>query len=273
MEATPGADDGLFRGSFSANGLRLVTGSLGTTARIWDISGAEVAVLRGHSGEVVSAALSDDGSHALTTSRDGTVRLWGPKGESLAVFREGSWDVVSAISPRGARVVTASGDTAHLWNFNGSEVGSMHLPDDQIGVLEFSEDGSRILGVGSKSVRVWNDSGTPLSGPRRNPGRLLGAKLTRTDVVVLTERDHDLLLWDLAGQLLAVLHHPSAIRSIFLAQGASRILTTAVDSTIRVWRVRSEDVLRAGEARLVRELTPEERSRYDEALPADLQKR
>jgi WD40 repeat protein len=44
---------------FSPDGLRIITASRDATARIWDTaSGAELAVLRGHPGAVLSAAFN-----------------------------------------------------------------------------------------------------------------------------------------------------------------------------------------------------------------------
>jgi WD40 repeat protein len=53
-----------------------VTASADGTARLWNLSGEELAVLEGHTDWVWSAAFSPDGERLLTASDDGTARLW-----------------------------------------------------------------------------------------------------------------------------------------------------------------------------------------------------
>jgi WD40 repeat protein len=46
-------------------------------ARLWDAgTGAQLAVLRGHQGEVLSALFDPSGVRVLTASEDGTARIW-----------------------------------------------------------------------------------------------------------------------------------------------------------------------------------------------------
>jgi hypothetical protein len=62
---------------FSPDGKRVVTTSLGNTARIWDAaSGMEIALLESHASAVQSAGFSPDGNRVVTASLDNSVRIW-----------------------------------------------------------------------------------------------------------------------------------------------------------------------------------------------------
>ncbi len=67
----------------------MVTASSDSTARIWDgESGKEIAVLKGHTGSVQSAAFSPDGKRVVTTSSDATARIWDAEsGKEIAVLK------------------------------------------------------------------------------------------------------------------------------------------------------------------------------------------
>src|SRR5262249_31973075 len=97
---------------------RLASASKDGTLKIWDgTTGQEALTLKGHTGEVYTAAFSADGRLA-SVSADQTVRLWdvaaaretaafkGHKGAAYAV----------AVSPDGKSVASASQDkTEKIW--------------------------------------------------------------------------------------------------------------------------------------------------------------
>ena len=71
---------------FSPDGKRVLTAGADATARTYDAAtGAELAVLRGHDGDVMSAAFSSNG-WIVTTSSDRSVRLWTAFGTPQALI-------------------------------------------------------------------------------------------------------------------------------------------------------------------------------------------
>jgi serine/threonine protein kinase len=83
------------------------------------IADTSLAELRGHGGDVTSAAFSPDGTRIVTASRDQTARVWDAvTGASLAELTgHTEWLLSAAFSPDGTRIVTASEDgSARVWD-------------------------------------------------------------------------------------------------------------------------------------------------------------
>jgi WD40 repeat protein len=119
VACTAGAADGVTSMLFSPDKRFVASGYFDNTVRLVDlVTGAEWAVLRGHTGNVWSIAFSPDSRIMATASADHTVRLWDVKtGEPLAVLEGHTWDVNSvAFSPDGALLAAGSADgTISLW--------------------------------------------------------------------------------------------------------------------------------------------------------------
>ncbi len=94
---------------------------------MWDLSGQQLAILKGHQNYVYSAKFSPDGQRIVTASFDSTVRVWDLSGQLLAELQGHQNYVRSAnFSPDGQRIVTASDDnTAIVWNVES--VGNLDL--------------------------------------------------------------------------------------------------------------------------------------------------
>jgi WD40 repeat protein len=101
--------------SYSPNGMRVVTGSVDKTVRIWDVeSGAVVGEpLTGHRWGVRSVAYSPDGRHIISGSDNHTIRIWDAKtGAAIRNPLEGHthWVWSVAYSPDGQHIISGSTD-------------------------------------------------------------------------------------------------------------------------------------------------------------------
>ena len=61
---------------FSNNGRRLLSASLDTTCRLWDVKSGESLLVLEHPGQVQDAAFSPDESLIATANANGRVRIW-----------------------------------------------------------------------------------------------------------------------------------------------------------------------------------------------------
>ncbi|NWR05105.1 DAW1 factor, partial [Paradoxornis webbianus] len=63
--------------SFNPQSTLLATGSMDTTAKLWDVEkGEEVATLNGHSAEIIALSFNTTGDRIITGSFDHTVAVW-----------------------------------------------------------------------------------------------------------------------------------------------------------------------------------------------------
>jgi WD40 repeat protein len=215
-----GHTDRVSSGKFSADGMRLLTGSMDRTARIWDIaSGKAITVLPLHADGVNDASFSPDGTRVVTASRDGTARIWdAATGRMILVLAyHGSSrlsdDVHTAVfSPDGARVLTGSAD------------GSARIWDAKLGKMVTVLSGHK--GVVSSAVFSPN-------------GRLVVTTEEAEFVNQLLDRtgESTARVWDAqTGKMLFVLRgHANSITGATFGADGRRLLTGSEDKTVRIW--------------------------------------
>src|SRR5262249_32957580 len=92
------ANDIIYRGSWSPNGMLLVTAGYDGFARIWDIEKSRPVRSLNHHKPVTSVAFSPDGNGIATGDWDGTARIWERKTGRLVRTIRGSQAFVGAVS-------------------------------------------------------------------------------------------------------------------------------------------------------------------------------
>ncbi|NXY28280.1 DAW1 factor, partial [Pomatorhinus ruficollis] len=126
--------------SFNPQSTLLATGSMDTTAKLWDVEkGEEVATLNGHSAEIIALSFNTTGDKIITGSFDHTVAVWdvgtgSPKKQSVPCLCVQLWDAATGthiatlaahsrevldvcFDYAGQRIATASADgSARVYN-------------------------------------------------------------------------------------------------------------------------------------------------------------
>ncbi len=264
-DAVSGAEVVVMRGheaevvsaAFSPDGKRVVTASSDGTARIWDASEhrsqfweaaglAEIAVLRGHGAEVVSAAFSPDGTRVVTASRDSTARIWdATSGAEVAVLSGHGAELVSAaFSSDGTRIVTASTDnTARIWDAaSGVEIVVLQGHEGPVWSAAFSPDGKRGLTASEDATaRIWDAvSGAEIAVLLGHSEVAKSAAFSPDGARVITASlDETARIWDAAsGVEVAVLRgHMGPVWSAAFSPDGGRVVTASWDDTVRIWEV------------------------------------
>lgn len=234
--------------SFSPDSKRLLTASEDKTARVWDIeTGIEVTVCKGHDGPVKAACFSQDGLRIVTVSEDNTARVWDAvTGDEIAVLKthtdanKGVSFETASFSQDGRRILTNSGDSAHLWDAATGRLVTVRTKGLGWFVTDamFSPDGTRILTGGDEVASILDaKDGRQLAVLRGHTATLRSASFS-TDGrrVVTASDDRTARLWDTeTGHQLAVLEdHDDAVWTACFSHDGACVLT-ASHKTARVW--------------------------------------
>ncbi|NXS52140.1 DAW1 factor, partial [Brachypteracias leptosomus] len=144
--------------SFNPQSTLVATGSMDTTAKLWDVEkGEEVATLSGHSAEIVVLSFNTSGDRIITGSFDHTVAVW-----DVGTGRKQN---VLIMMPTNNKVVAKyelqKSDpylSLQLWNaVTGTHVATLTGHGDEILDVCFDYAGQRIATASADgSARVYN---------------------------------------------------------------------------------------------------------------------
>ncbi|MCX6269177.1 MAG: hypothetical protein NTW16_17790 [Bacteroidetes bacterium] len=226
-------------------GRKIVSASFDSTARIWDMNGKELAVLKGHHQKVMFARFSPDGRYIVTSSIDSTVRLWDTTGRLLQTIKDKDQrNYIAGFSPDGKYIVTASmAGTGTIWDFNKETLrcekhGSLTGHESTINSIHFSSDSKYIATTSyDKTARIWDFSGTCVAVLKGHTGFLRDIGFSPDNMRVVTSSDDATArIWDLSGKELQVLakHTGGVTRSDFTPDGRF-IITVSDDGSAIIW--------------------------------------
>jgi WD40 repeat protein len=77
--------------SFSPDGKTLASAGFDGTARLWNLSGQQLAQFQAHQGWFWSVSFSPDGKTLATAGVDGTAKLWRVEGLDELLVRGCDW--------------------------------------------------------------------------------------------------------------------------------------------------------------------------------------
>jgi WD40 repeat protein len=263
-----GHTNGVRTYAFSPDGLRLASGSIDRTARMWDAAtGTQLAVCKGHASTIHSATLSSDGARLVTASADGMVRQWDAKTglEVEPPYDRHSADLNSAVySPDGEWVASAGDDrTVRVWRARGrQDVAVLHGHTGSVIAVAFTPDGRRLASLSSRwgSVTLWDNTVRVWDvDPRATLPVLRGHTRTIYPVAYSPDNrwlasgswDETMRLWDAAtGELCATFPHPCYVWDLAFGPDGTWLVTVGsvderrqiMDDRLRIWDVETARV-------------------------------
>jgi WD40 repeat protein len=179
----------------------------------------------------------------------------------------------TVFSPDGRSVAARRLGTGTVWFWSpatGDLLGSYPIPDGNRGgetILRFTPDSKRVVVGSDRVVHVVDVATRALERTLRgHDAKVNAVALSKDGSRLLTgSDDKSAILWELAtGRILAVYKgHSAPVTQVAYSPDGTRVATAAADPVARVWPV---DLIPVFEKRKPRELTQQERDRFE--LPA-----
>ncbi|GAB4423860.1 MAG: hypothetical protein Kow00106_20840 [Anaerolineae bacterium] len=236
--------------AWSPDGQMLVSVGEDDRLQIWEVaSGAVLAVLTGHWGDVNSVAWSPDGSRLASASADDTVRVWkAASGVALNVLTGHKADVNSvAWSPDGRLLASGSDDnTVRLWETaHGTALDILRVHTDWVNSVAWSPDGQRLASGGDDgTVQVWEmATGIVLKGHTNRVRSVAWSPDGR--ILASGSEDGMVRLWNMDnGTVLSVLaNRRGPVLSVSWSPDGRLLASGSEDGTVQVWDMESRTAL------------------------------
>ncbi len=214
------------RATFSPDGNRVLTTSSDDTARLWDLEGNQITVLRGHRDRVIAANYSPLGERILTVSWDKSARLWDAEGKPLATLSWANYNAfpttasdMAVFTPDGRRVVaTTTSGAVHVWDLEGKRLAKFRI-DSPLGSV--------------------NDTERPPILAPASPDWIRLSPLGDHLVALFGSRPR---LMKLDGQVQSTLSgHLDKVTAVSFSASGDRIVTASTDTTARIWDTIPDD--------------------------------
>lgn len=222
------------------------------TARVWSAALLQ-ALPRGlrRAGVFHSVFLSEDGKHAVAAYDDNRVRVFhggdeepvvlaGPASASDRPPDPKQWIAYAALSPDGARVITASFDgLARIRRADGT--GDPIVLQGHAAPVRFaawSPDGEQVVTASQdRTARVWDADGTPKAVLQHEDWLTSAAWSPDGKRVVTTSLDRTARIWSAAGGAPIVLKgHTGDVLTAAWHPGGTHVVTASEDHTARIWK-------------------------------------
>jgi WD40 repeat protein len=257
LRAWAGHTDGVTTIAFSPDSLLIASSSLDKTIKLWSVSdGRLVRRLAGHTDVVWSVAFHPDGGRIVSGSADRTVRIWSTTSDSPPSTIP-TFDISRvAVSPDGRTILALrNADKAILlWDAQMKQYAGVlssdttELSSAELRSFALSQDGEILIGPADSgfAIAIWDFPKRRLQRvlPVLHEGDGIGPLAISPDgrrVAVGGQDTGNLSVWDIRkGKLVVALSgHPQGMRSLAWTPDGTRLVSSSIDGTVRVWDSRS----------------------------------
>jgi phospholipase A-2-activating protein len=239
--------------SSSTNISGFITGCMDKKIRMYSEDGILVSILTGHEGGIISFGFTSDG-HLISGSWDGTARIWDLKKALCIGVLSGHENGVCVLGLPNGTIVTGStgkqvGNTVvdfqlRFWNqdFSLQKTLKDHTGPirelsivPEIGFCSCSNDGS--IKIRTFDGQVVATMAHPLNAEGK-PGFVLGVctivRQSMDSLIVSASEDCTARVWNLQGDLLQTIEHPSGLWGVTCLPNGD-FITCCEDKVARVF--------------------------------------
>lgn len=248
--------------ALSPDGTVLAAGLKEGTILLWQVANwepRELAVLKGHRGQVTALTFSNDGRKLASGGEDRTVRLWdmtGPQPRETKTLRGHGLSVTAlAFSPDSRRLASGSADrTVRLWDITGAELKSLTTLTGHsrvVSALAFSSNSQRLAsGSADGLIRLWDVAGTSVKGPTELAGhglRVISLAFARDgQILASSSTDRSLRLWDIGSakprERVVLAEYADLVQALAFVPTGKALTSVGANKVIR-WDAGSGKVL------------------------------
>lgn len=204
-----------------------------------------IAVLAGHTDNILALAFSPDDRMVLSGGIDGMAKLWNSStGAIISSVAAHSKEVMAlGFSSDRKYFVTASADrSVKLWKVDGAApIATLGGFGDGVTAVAFSPDNLSIAASSyhDRSTRLWDVTTGKLIHILSNSDRVRDTAFSPDGRRIATASFKIAHVWDAAsGQLLTTLKgHSNWINRLAVSRDGARLVTASEDRTARIWNL------------------------------------
>ena len=206
--------------------------------RIVNLKGETVNVLKGHTAPVTRTIIEPSGNYFITASKDKTIRQWKILKQEEDIFIKFLTLIrYATFSPREDKLLVASGNTASLWNLDGSKQTEFVGHNCELLYATFSHNGNKVVTCDIDGfVRLWNINGELIEEIQAHEARAVWASFSKNDELLVTAGwDSTANVWNMNGEkVMQLKHNEEIINSAEFSPNDNSILTSAENIAV-IW--------------------------------------
>jgi WD40 repeat protein len=230
--------------AYDADGPRIVTGGMDSSARVWDATtGKPICEPIRLGSQLQSVAIRPQGDVIVTGCDDATARFWNAENRNAIgePMRHGGAVVAVAFSPKGDRLLTGAADNrARLWDVASCKPLCDPIEHDGwVTAVAFSPAGDRFVSASGTSARIGNATNGAAIGERLQIESGIGAVVFSADgkYVLTACGDKTVRVWD-AVTLKPVgepMRHAAEVVSAAFSPTDNYVVTASLDHHAQLW--------------------------------------